>query len=448
MVTDEKKIELARWLLDPDGQKALPKNLSLLEHHLKEESVYDIYKNIELPLVEILEDMREAGIKVDVKYLDELGKELRRELDGLVKKIYKLAGGEFNINSPKQLSEILFQKLKINSEGILKRKTGAFATDVETLLALKDRHPIIEPMLKYREIFKVKSTYVEPLGELADKKGRIHTTFVQTGAATGRFSSRDPNLQNIPIIGELGKKVRRAFVAEKGFSLAAFDYSQIELRVLATVSKDPAMIEAFEKDLDIHKLTASKVFNVPLEKVTLEMRSAAKTLNFGVSYGMGPMAFAKQSGLGVNEARKFIEEYYSDFVSVKKWQQETIAAARKNGYVANLNGRKRWLPNINWPGRRYASEAERAAINMPIQGLAADIIKIAMVRVADLLKKKGWYGEKVRMLLTIHDELIFEVKDDILKEVVPLLKTEMEDAYKLAVPLKVDNAVGKDWSEI
>jgi len=448
MINENKKIELAQWLLDPDGQKALPKNLSLLEHRLKEEGLFEIYQDIELPLAPILDEMREIGVKVDLGYLEKLGKELGKELDGLVKEIYKLAGGEFNINSPKQLSGVLFAKLEIGSEGILKRKTGAFATDVETLTVLKDRHPIIKPILSYREIFKVKSTYVDPLRELADKNGRVHTTYVQTGTATGRLSSRDPNLQNIPIVGELGKKIRRAFAAGKGYSLAAFDYSQIELRVLATVSNDPTMIQAFKDDLDIHKLTASKVYNAPLEKVTSEMRSAAKTLNFGVSYGMGPQAFAKTSGLNVADAKKFIDEYYSDFAAVKKWQQDTIAAARKNGHVANLNGRKRWLPNINWPGRRYAAEAERAAINMPIQGLAADIIKIAMIRVAATLKKKKWSGEEARMLLTIHDELIFEIKDDILKEATPLIRSEMENAYKLAVPLRVDSAVGDNWAVI
>lgn len=442
MVSENKKIELAQWLLDPDKQGppagGLPPDLSFLENRLKELGLYDIYKNIELPLAPILDEMHKIGIKVDLPYLAELSKETEKELAAIVKKIYKLAGGEFNLNSPKQLSDVLFNKLKISDEGVYKTKTGLRSTDAETLISVKSRHPVIGPVLNYREVFKIKSTYIEPLRELADKNGRVHTTFVQTGTATGRLSSQNPNLQNIPIVGDWGKKVRRAFIAEKGFSLAAFDYSQVELRVLATVSNDPTMIEAFKKDLDIHKLTASKVFNVPLEKVTPEMRSAAKTLNFGVSYGMGPQAFAKQSGISVEEARKFIKEYYSDFASVKKWQEETIAKARTFGYVENLNGRKRWLPNINWPSRRYASEAERAAINMPIQGLAADIIKLAMIKIA----------KKARMLLTIHDELIFEISDDILKEAVPMIELEMEKVYKLAVPLKVNSAIGKNWSEI
>ncbi len=446
-ISIEKKIELAQWLLDPDKTQALPHDWNLLEQKLVASGLYKIFTEIELPLVEILDSMHEVGIKLDLKYLAELNKEMDKEIVVLVAKIYKLAGGEFNLNSPKQLSEVLFERLKISGEGIRTTKTGLRSTDIETLTLIKKTHPIVEPILKYREIFKLRSTYVEPLQALADKSGRVHTTFVQTGTATGRLSSQNPNMQNIPITGEWGKKIRKAFIAEKDYSIASFDYSQIELRVLATVSGDPSMIEAFEKDLDIHKLTASKVYNVPLEKVTPEMRATAKTLNFGVSYGMGPQAFAKVSGLSVAEARKFIQEYFSDFAAVKKWQQETIDKAKKFGYVENLSGRRRWLPAINWPNRRFASEAERVAINMPIQGLAADIIKLAMIRVAELIKKEKWRN-KVRLLLSIHDELLFEIGDDILKEATGLIKKEMEAAYQLAVSLKVDSAVGKNWGSV
>ncbi len=448
MISNEKKIELAQWLIDPDKKQTLPHDLAALEEKLVASGVSKVYKDIELPLVEILDSMHETGIKVDLDYLTKLSREMEKEIGELVKKIYKQAGGEFNLNSPKQLSEVLFDRLKISSEGIRSTKTGLRSTDIETLELLKSHHPIIEPILRYREIFKIKSTYIEPLRELADKKSRVHTSFIQTGTATGRLSSQNPNMQNIPIMGELGKKVRRAFVADKGYNLASFDYSQIELRVLATVSKDSIMIKAFNNDLDIHKLTASKVYKVPLEKVTPEMRSAAKTLNFGISYGMGPQAFSKTSGISLGEAKKFIQEYFADFAAVKKWQQETIEKARAFGYVENLNGRRRWLPNINWPNRRFAAEAERIAINMPIQGLAADIIKLAMIWVADLLKKKGWWEKRARMLLTIHDELLFEIDDDILKEAMPLIKKEMESAYKLSVPLKVDSAAGKTWEDV
>ncbi len=463
-----KKIEIARWLIDPDHpsheatdgearQQISPNDLALLEKRLKEAGLFKVYEEIELPLVEILEEMHKIGIKVNLEYLAELSSELEKEISALVKKIYKLSGKEFNINSPKQLSEILFKDLKIETSGILTRKTGAFATDYETLLKLKDRHPIVEFILNYREVFKIKSTYVDPLRELADKptfaeasagkNGRVHTTFVQTGTGTGRLSSNNPNLQNIPILSEWGKKVRKAFVAETGFSLAAFDYSQIELRVLATVSGDPKMTKAFNNDLDIHKITASNIYNVPLEKVTSEMRSAAKTLNFGVIYGMGPDAFARATGFNRAEAQKFIQEYFSDFIYVKRWQEKTIQKAKEVGYVENLNGRRRLLPNINWPNRRFAAEAERIATNMPIQGLAADIIKLAMTCVDRMIKKNKWQN-KVRMLLTIHDELIFEIKEDTLKDSMMLIQSEMENAYKLAVPLKVDKASGKNWSEL
>lgn len=446
-IDSNKKVELAQWLIDPDKILQLPSDLDLLEKKIKENGLEKVFYEIELPLVDILEDMHKIGIKVDLPYLEKLSKELAGELEKLVKKIYNLAGGEFNINSPKQLSEILFQKLKIETTGILKRKTGAFATDVETLFVLKDRNPIVEPILKYRELFKLKSTYVDPLQELTDKNKRVHTTFIQTGTGTGRLSSQNPNLQNIPIAGEWGKKVRKAFIAEKGYSFLSLDYSQIELRVLATVSGDPKMIEAFQNDLDIHKITAANVYNVPLEKVTPEMRSAAKTLNFGVIYGMGPQAFARSSGLSIEEAKKFIDEYFSDFIYVKRWQEKTIQKARETGYVENLNGRRRLLPNINWPNRRFAAEAERVATNMPIQGLAADIIKLAMIGVNKMIQGKKW-KDKVRMLLTIHDELVFEIKDDILEKAMNLIRSEMEGAYELTVPLKVDSAVGKDWSEI
>ncbi len=448
MISEAKKIELAQWLLDPDKHQALPDNLAQLEQRLENNGLDIIYRNIELPLVEILEEMHETGIKVDCDYLARLDGELSEEINRLVKDVYKKAGSEFNLNSPKQLSEILFEKLQIDPAGILKKKTGAYSTDAETLNFIKDRHPIVPPMLKYRELYKLQSTYIKPLQELADKNGRVHTTFLQTGTGTGRLSSRDPNLQNIPTAGDWGKKVRHAFIADQGNSLVSLDYSQIELRVLASVAGDPAMIGAFKKGIDIHKLTASNVFNVPIEKVTSEMRGLAKTLNFGVIYGMGPNAFAQTGGISTAEAKKFIEEYFSDFSSVKVWQEDMIRRAKKLGYVENLNGRRRMVPGINHPNRRFSSEAERVATNMPIQGLAADIIKLAMIKVEQLAKKQKW-GDKVRPLLSIHDELIFEVDDKIVAEVVPEIKKVMEGAYKLQnVELKVDSAVGKSWSEL
>jgi len=448
-ISEEKKIILAQWLLDPEKQQVVPKDLPTLEAKLKEFGLFVIYETIELPLAPILEEMQKTGIKVDVKVLEKLSKTLAAELNNLEKEIYDKASAPFNINSPKQLSEVLFDRLKIDATGIPKRKTGARSTDVETLLKIKDRHSVVAALLKYRELFKVFSTYVTPLKEfvLASKDGRIHTEFLQTSAATGRLASQNPNLQNIPIMSEWGKKIREAFVPEAGYTMLALDYSQIELRVLASVANDTKMIEAFKEGLDIHKLTAANVFDVPVEKVTSEQRQLAKTLNFGVIYGMGADAFAKTSGINREEARTFIEEYFANFADIKRWHEKTIAAARETGYVENLNGRKRWLPGINTANRRFASEAERAAINMPIQSLAADIIKLAMIKVADWLKKDK-LTRQVRMLLSIHDELLFEVANDKLKAVQPKIQEIMESAYTLKVPLKVDVASGKSWAEV
>ena len=446
MIRTGKKIELARWLLNPDHPSAGEASLISLEKQLRELGLYKIYSEIELPLVGNFGAMQKIGVKVDLNYLARLSKEMDGEIAALVKNIYKLAGGAVNLNSPKQLSKLLFEKLKISDKGIRKTKTGLRSTDVDTLALIKKSHKIVEPILKYREIFKLKSTYVEPLRELADKNSRIHTTFVQTGTGTGRLSSQNPNIQNIPITSEWGKKIRATFVAEAGYKIAAFDYSQIELRVLASVSGDKKMIGAFKKDMDIHRLTASQVYNVPTEKVTPEMRHVAKTLNFGVAYGMGSNAFAQVSGLSVEEARKFIKEYYDDFYEVKLWQEKTIQKARQTGYVENLNGRRRWLPNIANPNRRLASADERMATNMPIQGLAADIIKLAMIKVAEKIKTKKWQ-KQVRMLLSVHDELVFEIADGIIKDATELIKSEMENAYKILVPLKVEGGYGDNWLE-
>ncbi|TSC89771.1 MAG: DNA polymerase I [Parcubacteria group bacterium Gr01-1014_3] len=448
-MTDLKKIEIAKWLLDAENQQNLPDDLESLEKKITEEGLDKVYREIELPLVPILDSMHELGIKVDAKILEKVAKELNKEIATLEEQIHKAAGLPFNLNSPKQLSEVLFEKLKIDTKGVPKRKTGAFSTDAETLDKIKDRNPVVASILKYRELYKMKSTYAEPLLELAkaDKESRIHTTFLQTITSTGRLSSKDPNLQNIPVLSDWGKRVREAFVAEKGHSLLSLDYSQIELRVLASVANDEKMIEAFRQGEDIHRLTASQVFNIPLKEVTKEQRQMAKTLNFGVIYGMGADGLARASGMSREESAKFIAEYFADFADIKRWQEKTINKARQTGYVETLNGRKRWLPNIMAGNRRFAAESERMATNMPIQGLAADIIKLAMIRVAEMLKKKK-LEDKVKMLLTIHDELIFEVTDDLAKEAEELIRPEMEKAYELIVPLKVDSAIGKNWSEI
>ncbi|MDP3729829.1 MAG: DNA polymerase [bacterium] len=462
-------IGVAYWLLNPDKggeslaeiakeylrkEKATVKELqSYAEKKLKEYKLEKLFYDIEMPLIDILADIELRGIQVDSNHLKALEKKLEKKLIALTKSIYGYAGKSFNINSPKQLGEILFTRLKIDLKGVKKTRGGAISTNIETLLTLKDKHPIIAQLLEYRELFKLQSTYIKPLQELADKKNRIHTTYLQTGTATGRLSSQNPNLQNIPasakasagrLTGEAwGTELRNAFVADSGYEFVSLDYSQIELRILASLSGDATMIDAFNNDMDIHAMTAANVFNVPLEKVTPEMRRRAKTLNFGIVYGMGANAFAKSSGISIAEARKFIEEYFNDFKKIKIWQEQVKAEARKNGFVTNLTGRRRWFLGAVSLFQREAAEAERGAINMPVQGLAADIIKIAMIRVANVLKKKGWWDTDVRMLLTIHDELLFEIKSGILKKAIEVIQQTMESAYELEVPIKVSMKIGK-----
>ncbi len=437
----EIKIQIAKWLLDPDGEKIFSDKLDDLEAELKKNNLYKIYADLELPLYDVLTEMSRTGILVDKEALLELKKHLDKELVELVKKIYELSGKEFNLNSPKQLGEVLFDVLKIKSKK--KTKGGGRSTGVEILEEMRGSHVVVDFILKYRELFKLQSTYVMPILEIANasRDGRVHTTFLQTHTATGRLSSENPNLQNIPTGTELAKKLRSCFVAKEGHSLLSSDYSQIELRVLAHASQDPKMIEAFNNDLDIHKITASNVFNKSLEEITKKERQLAKTLNFGVIYGMGAQAFARSSGLSYAEAEKFIAEYFSDFKEIKVWHEKIIREAMSYGYVQNLNGRKRWLPNLISDNFRSMSEAHRAAINMPIQSLAADIIKLAMLAVRRELPN-------VSLILSIHDELVFEVPDVMLKEIADKIKIIMEGVYKLSVPLKVDVAFGKNWAEI
>jgi DNA polymerase-1 len=438
---------VAFWLLDPDGYQYIDKSktegelYALASEKLRENNLEKIFYEIEMPLLKILAGIEERGIGVDAGVLQKLEKELDGELAGLVAKIYKIAGREFNLNSPKQLGEILFDALKIRPRR--KTKTGGRSTSAESLAEMAGEHEIVPEILKYREFFKLRSTYVSPLLELAakSKDGRIHTNYLQTGTATGRLSSENPNLQNIPTGSEYARRIRSAFVAAPRHSFLSLDYSQIELRVLAHVSGDPKMIAAFKKDEDIHKVTAANVFNVPINEVTPEMRSAAKTLNFGVIYGMGPQAFARAANKTYEEATRFIDEYFNDFVGVRIWQDKVIDKAKQTGYVENLNGRKRWLPNIGSYSPRLAAEARRAGINMPIQGLAADIIKLAMIRVAR-------EAPEAKLLLTIHDELVFEAPVDMLKVMGGKIKQAMESAYALSIPLKVDVAHGNTWADI
>lgn len=462
------------WLLDPDFKKYNPDSVfkkflnrawsgddddylsahRFLEGQLDSLALRKVFERIEMPSMEPLAAMEATGILVDGKKLAILDSDIGREIAGLTKTIHVIAGSKINLNSPKQLSELLFQKLKISGEKIKKTASGQISTNFDSLSALRGAHTIISHLLDYREIFKLKSTYIEPILEKVDADHRLHTDFVQTAAATGRLSSQNPNLQNVPSFdkaeGAITKKdwarrLRSVFVAPPKFTLAAFDYSQLELRILASVSEDKTMINAFRQGEDIHAATASAVFQIPLSKVTPDLRRVAKTLNFGIIYGMGADAFAKTAGVKRAEAQEFIKNYFAAFPGIKLWQEKTKSEGRQFGYVKNLNGRRRNVTGITYGKSRLASEAERIAINMPIQGLEADIIKLAMIKVYEAIKDDR---ERVRMLLSIHDELLFEIRSDIMTEVSGRIQTIMESVFKLSVPLTVNVKFGKDWASL
>ena len=396
-----------------------------------------------MPLLPILLNMEEHGICIDTNYLSKYSKELVKKLSTLSQKIYKLAGSEFNLNSPKQLSVVLFEDLGIRS--IKKTKEG-HSTSADVLQALKNEHPIINLVLEYRTLEKLRSTYVDALPkEVNPDTGRIHCTFNQSGTVTGRLSSSNPNLQNIPIRGEEGLKVRKAFVPEKkGWVFLSLDYSQIELRILAHMSKEPRLIEAFNKDQDIHVDTAAHVFGVPLNKVTKEMRYKAKAVNFGLLYGQKAFGLAKELGIEIREAKKIIDTYFEKYPKVKSFIDQMMAKAHKEKKTVSLLGRERLLPDIDSKNFMVRAANERFAINAPIQGSQSDIIKIAMIKIYDGLKKKDM---KSFLILQIHDELIFECPAGDVENCKKIVKKAMESAYSLLVPLKVDVSVGKNWSE-
>jgi DNA polymerase-1 len=359
--------------------------------------------------------------------------------------IYCEAGTEFNINSPKQLGFILFEKLKLP----VQRKTSksrSYSTDVKVLEKLSAfSYQIPKMVLRYRSFSKLKSTYLDALVEMTDPStGRVHTSYNQTVAATGRLSSSNPNLQNIPVRGEEGREIRRGFVAEKGHFLVSADYSQVELRVFAHYAEDEAFVKAFEEDEDIHTRTAAEILSVSKDAVTPEMRRIAKAINFGIIYGMGPQRLAEELGIDLKSAKNYIEAYYDRYLGVVRYKQEMIASARTKGYVTTLFNRRRYLPDIEHSNRVIRAEAERMAINTPIQGTAADLIKKAMINIHNRLKIEGF---RTNMLLQVHDELVFEVPENELEKAMILIRDEMEGVYPLNVPLKVDMAKGRNWEE-
>ncbi|MGO4904644.1 DNA polymerase I [Flavobacterium sp. W20_MBD1_R3] len=405
-----------------------------------------LFEEIEIPLVTVLADMEKEGIRVDVDFLRSLSKTLDDDIKILETKIYETAGEKFNLASPKQLGDILFDKLKIGGAKQKKTKTGQYATGEEILSYLALENPIVKNIQDWRQLIKLQNTYVDALPNQVDKTtNRIHTDYMQAVAATGRLSSNNPNLQNIPIRTERGRQIRKAFVArDENYTLVSADYSQIELRVIAALSGEENMIKAFKNNEDIHKSTASKVFNVPLEEVTREQRSHAKTINFGIIYGVSAFGLSNQTNLSRKESADLIEAYYQTYPRLKSYIQEQIDFARENGYVQTILGRRRYLKDINSQNAIVRGGAERNAVNAPIQGSAADIIKIAMINIHEKLTSENW---KSKMLLQVHDELVFDVHNDELEKIKPMIKHEMEHAFKLDVPLDVDLGAGKDWLE-
>lgn len=412
---------------------------------LVEEDLMDIFNTMEMPLVSVLAKMEREGINLDVKGLAVFSEELEESVVKLQEEIHQLAGVDFNIASPKQLGEVLFDHLKLDAKA-KKTKTGQYSTSEDVLSKLKDKHEIIAKILDFRSLQKLRSTYVNALPELVNPKtNHIHTSFNQAVAATGRLSSNNPNLQNIPIRTEKGREVRKAFIArDENHVLLAADYSQVELRLIAEMSEDPVMVEAFQQGLDIHAATASKVFGVPMEEVTREMRSNAKTVNFGIIYGVSAFGLSQQSTLSRKEAAEIIKSYFDTYPKLKAYMDANIAFAREHGYVQTLLGRKRRLKDINSRNAVVRGHAERNAINAPVQGSAADIIKLAMIKVQEQIEAQNL---KSKMILQVHDELVFDALKAELPQLKVLIKEAMESVYPTKVPLVVDMGEGHNWLE-
>jgi DNA polymerase-1 len=414
-----------------------------LENELRQQGLWQLLTEVEMALVPVLVAMEDNGILLDTELLREMSLEMGREVLRLEKEIYGSVGHQFNINSPQQLGKVLFEDLRLPQSR--RTKTG-YSTEASVMEVLRGVHPVIELILQYRQLSKLKSTYVDALPALINRKtGRVHTTFNQTGTATGRLSSSDPNLQNIPIRTELGNKIRKAIIAPPGAYLLSADYSQIDLRVLAHLSHDPGLIAAFAQDEDIHATTAAKLFGIPKEEVTTEMRRNAKTVNFGVIYGMSDYGLEQATKLSREEATQFITLYFEKYPKVKEYLEATKEQARKLGYVQTVLGRRRFLPEISSANRMVREAAQRMAINAPVQGSSADIIKIAMINLYREMEKRNLES---KMLLQIHDELLFEVPEAEVAEMKSLVGEIMPHAFELRVPVKIDIKLGKNWAEM
>lgn len=460
-------ITLAAWLLDPERKSFLLSDLMRDElpssvtretdaimrlekkyrARLAKEKLEDIYFHFELPLIPILASMEKIGIRIDQEKLKDLRIATEKEIAHLEKQIHDLAGESFDINSPKQLSRILFEKLLLPTKGIKKTSTKAISTQFSELVKLRDAHPIIDFLMRFRELSKLASTYITVLPTLAKEDGRVHTTFHQTGTATGRLSSSDPNLQNIPVRTERGREVRSVFIADAGYELVSFDYSQLELRIAASLSRDEKLCAAFHSGDDIHTRTAAVIFHVEPDAVTSEMRRRAKTINFGILYGMGARALAQGMKVSQGEAEEYLREYLRDFPGIETYRERVVADGRANGFVMTLFGRRRYIPNLRSSFEYIRGEAERMAMNAPIQGTEADLLKRAMIRVAQEYSLGDEHAD-IRLLLQVHDELLFEIKKENISLWAPRIKKIMEDAPELSVPIIVDVRHGLDWQNM
>ncbi|HXK39652.1 MAG TPA: DNA polymerase [Candidatus Paceibacterota bacterium] len=457
-----RELKVMRWLLSPDMTNPTEEDVfayaktddpkaahAALAEEIREKDLTRVFEEIERPLIPVIAEMIKNGVKLDVSYLRELSKTYHKELESLEKRIYETAGKEFNVNSPRQLGDVLFDTLGL--KGGRKTGTGQRSTRESELTKLKDEHPIINEIFRYRELQKLLSTYIDAFPSMLGEDGRLHATFIQTGAATGRMSSQSPNLQNIPIRTELGRAVRGAFVAERGFVLVTFDYSQIELRIAAIMSKDEKLLQTFRDDGDIHTAVASQMFHVSEGDVTPTMRRTAKVINFGVIYGMGANALSATAGISRSDAQKYLADYEAAFAGLTRFMETVKGDARREGFTTTMFGRKRFLPGIRSPLPHIQAEAERQAVNAPLQGTSADIIKLAMVSAHEEFAKGRSEG-RVRLVLQIHDELVFEIHDEDVARVVPKIKDIMESVLSpeetSGVPITVAVEVGKRWSEM
>jgi DNA polymerase-1 len=436
---DEGQLPLEETWRTPAAEVAAVALLApVMAERVNRSGVRRLFEEVELPLARVLSRMQAAGVAIDVPYLGELSESMGDRMRALEEEIYTHAGQEFNLNSPPQLRVVLYEKLKLRPS---KRTKTGYSTDADTLEKLRHEHPIVDALLLYRELSKLKSTYLDALPPLvATDDGRIHTTFNQVAAATGRLSSLNPNLQNIPIRGETGRQVRKAFVASPGHTLVVADYSQIELRVLAHLSGDEALAEAFATDTDIHAATAGKVFGLPPEQVDAELRRRAKVVNYGLAYGMNAYGLASRLGIPPDEAQEFIDAYFAGFPKIRDFLDHQVTMASAEGFTATILGRRRYLPELQSPNPRIRNLGRRMALNAPIQGSGADIMKLAMIRVDTALETLP-----ASMVLTVHDELVFEAREDAANEVAEAARKEMESAYELSVPLRVDIGSGRDW---